>query len=103
MVLGVRAATWGRTSVRTAYHRYIERNFCHNWSVPTMDAPAGGRGPVGSAGGDQVDFRLHLSRRFSQAGAGIVGVARGLRVLAFLSAPGPGSVDAFLAALALGI
>jgi diguanylate cyclase (GGDEF)-like protein len=51
--------------------------------------------------GDQVDLRLHLSRRFSQAGAGIVGIAVAVRVLTLPVGPGVRLLDAFMAALAL--
>jgi diguanylate cyclase (GGDEF)-like protein len=51
--------------------------------------------------GDQVDFRLHLSRRFSQAGAGIVGVAVALRVLTLPVSPGIRLIDALMAAVAV--
>jgi diguanylate cyclase (GGDEF)-like protein len=53
--------------------------------------------------GDQVDFRLHLSRRFSQAGAGIVGAAVAVRVLALPVSPGTRFVDALMAGLAVCI
>ena len=50
-----------------------------------------------------MGFRLHLSRRFSQAGAGIVGAAVAIRVLALPVSPGTRVVDALMAALALCI
>jgi diguanylate cyclase (GGDEF)-like protein len=53
--------------------------------------------------GDQVDFRLHLSRRFSQAGAGIVGAAVAIRVLTLPVSAGVRIVDAVMAALAVCI
>jgi diguanylate cyclase (GGDEF)-like protein len=48
-----------------------------------------------------VDFRLHLSRRFSQAGAGIVGAAVAIRVLTLPVSPGVRIVDALMAAVAV--
>ncbi|HVC40522.1 MAG TPA: GGDEF domain-containing protein [Candidatus Saccharimonadales bacterium] len=53
--------------------------------------------------GDQVDYRLHLSRRFSQAGAGIVGAVVAIRVLALPISPGTRVLDSCLALLAVGI
>ena len=55
---------------------------------------AGGPGSGRVSGmGDQVAIRLHLSRRFSQAGAGIVGAAVAIRVLiASCVAGGPRSL-----------
>jgi diguanylate cyclase (GGDEF)-like protein len=51
--------------------------------------------------GDQVDLRLHLSRRYSQAGAGIVGAAVVIRVLTLSVSPGVRILDALMAAAAL--
>ena len=53
--------------------------------------------------GDQVDIRLHLSRRYSQAGAGIVGAAVAIRVLALPVTPGVRLLDALMAAAAMCI
>ena len=53
--------------------------------------------------GDQVDFRLHLSRRYSQAGAGIVGVAVAIRVLTLPVTAGVRLLDALMAAAAMCI
>jgi diguanylate cyclase (GGDEF)-like protein len=53
--------------------------------------------------GDQVDFRLHLSRRYSQAGAGIVGAAVAIRVLTLPVASGVRLLDALMAAAAMCI
>jgi diguanylate cyclase (GGDEF)-like protein len=78
-------------------------NFCHNWPVPTRVALAAGPGSSRIRGvGDQVDSRLHLSRRGSQAGAGIVGAAVAIRVLTLPVSPGVRLVDALMAALVAG-
>jgi diguanylate cyclase (GGDEF)-like protein len=53
--------------------------------------------------GDQVDLRLHLSRRYSQAGAGIVGAAVAIRVLTLSVSPGVRLLDALMAAAAMCI
>ena len=65
-----------------AYHRFIGETSGTIETVPTMIPWPAARDPSRVSGwGDQVDFRLHLSRRFGQAGAGIVGVAVAIRVL----------------------
>jgi diguanylate cyclase (GGDEF)-like protein len=51
--------------------------------------------------GDQVDFRLHLSRRFSQAGSGIVGAAVAIRLLTLPVGPGVRALDAAMAGIAI--
>jgi diguanylate cyclase (GGDEF)-like protein len=51
--------------------------------------------------GDQVDFQLHLARRFSQAGAGIVGAAVAIRVLTLPVSPGARVLEALMTAAAL--
>ena len=51
--------------------------------------------------GDQVDSRLHLSRRGSQAGAGLVGAAVAIRVLTLPVSPGVRLLDALMAAFAV--
>jgi diguanylate cyclase (GGDEF)-like protein len=53
--------------------------------------------------GDQVDFRLDLSRRSSRAGAVLVGSAVAVRVLALPVTPGVRAVDAVMAAIAISI
>lgn len=51
--------------------------------------------------GDQVDFRLHLSRRYSQAGSGFVGAAVAVRVLTLPLSPGVRLLDALMAVVAI--
>jgi diguanylate cyclase (GGDEF)-like protein len=69
-----------------------------------MISLAGGRGSSRVSGtGDQVEYPLHLSRRFSQAGAGIVGAAIVIRVLALPVTPGVRILDVVLTAAAIGI
>jgi diguanylate cyclase (GGDEF)-like protein len=69
-----------------------------------MISLAGGRGSSRVSGtGDQVDYPLHLSRRFSQAGAGIVGAAIVVRVLVLPVTAGVRILDVVLAALAVVI
>ena len=53
--------------------------------------------------GDQVELRVHLARRYSQVGAGIVGIAVAIRVLVLPVSPGVRLLDAFMAAAALCI
>jgi diguanylate cyclase (GGDEF)-like protein len=53
--------------------------------------------------GDQVDFQVHLSRRFSQAGAGVVGAVVAIRMLVLPVSSGVRLVDALMAALAVCI
>jgi diguanylate cyclase (GGDEF)-like protein len=53
--------------------------------------------------GDQVELRVHLARRYSQAGAGIVGIAVAIRVLVLPVSPGVRLLDALMAAAALCI
>jgi diguanylate cyclase (GGDEF)-like protein len=53
--------------------------------------------------GDQVELQLHLSRRLSQAGAGIVGAAIVLRVLTLPVTAGIRTLDVALAVLAVAI
>jgi diguanylate cyclase (GGDEF)-like protein len=53
--------------------------------------------------GDQVAVRLHLARRYSQAGAGVVGIAVAVRVLTLPVSPGVRLLDALMAAAAMGI
>jgi diguanylate cyclase (GGDEF)-like protein len=50
-----------------------------------------------------VDFQLHLSRRYSQAGAGIVGAAVAIRVLTLPVTSGVRLLDALMAAAAMCI
>lgn len=53
--------------------------------------------------GDQVELRVHLARRYSQVGAGIVGIAVAIRVLVLPVSPGVRLFDALMAAAALCI
>jgi diguanylate cyclase (GGDEF)-like protein len=53
--------------------------------------------------GDQVELRLHLARRYSQAGAGVVGIAVAIRVLTLPVSPGVRLLDALMTAAAMGI
>ena len=53
--------------------------------------------------GDQVELRVHLARRYSQVGAGIVGTAVAIRVLVLPVSPGVRLLDALMAAAALCI
>ena len=53
--------------------------------------------------GDQVELRVHLARRYSRVGAGIVGIAVAVRVLALPVSPGVRLLDALMAAAALCI
>jgi diguanylate cyclase (GGDEF)-like protein len=53
--------------------------------------------------GDQVELRVHLARRYSQVGAGIVGIAVAIRVLVLPVSPGVRLLDALMAAAALCI
>ncbi|MGA8635595.1 MAG: GGDEF domain-containing protein [Candidatus Dormiibacterota bacterium] len=53
--------------------------------------------------GDQVELRVHLARRYSQVGAGIVGITVAIRVLVLPVSPGVRLLDAFMAAAALCI
>jgi len=50
-----------------------------------------------------VEYPLHLSRRFSQAGAGIVGAAIAVRVFVLPVTPGIHALDVALAVVALGL
>ena len=53
--------------------------------------------------GDQVELRVHLARRYSQVGSGIVGIAVAVRVLVLPVSPGVRLLDALMAAAALCI
>jgi diguanylate cyclase (GGDEF)-like protein len=53
--------------------------------------------------GDQVELRVHLARRYSQTGAGIVGIAVAIRVLVLPVSQGVRLVDALMAAAAMCI
>jgi len=79
-------------------------NFWHNWGEPTRVCPGLCPGRCRISGwGDQVDSRLHLSRRGSQAGAGIVGAAVAIVVLTRPVTSGVRAVDILMVAVVAGI
>src|SRR5579862_2580532 len=97
---GIESGDRERTSVRQSLAQVCPPNFCHNWRVPTRDPWPLARVESAQRVGDQVDYRLILSRRVSQAGAGLVGAAVAIRVLTLPVSTGVRVLDALAVALA---